>query len=90
MKPADLDTLAKGLLDSETLFGQEIKDLINGEAPAREGLSELVRAQGSVGEETISKLRAMGFRKLPGPAAPGSSARDNSWSNSSIATTCNW
>jgi hypothetical protein len=47
---------------------------------------KLERMASASSRQTLSsKLRAMGFRKLPGPAAPGSSARDNSWSNSSIA-----
>jgi cell division protease FtsH len=39
---ADLETLAKGLLEYETLSGEEIKDLLNGKAPVREGVSEPV------------------------------------------------
>jgi cell division protease FtsH len=35
-KRADLETLAKGLLEFETLTGDEIKDLINGKRPVRE------------------------------------------------------
>jgi cell division protease FtsH len=36
-KRADLETLAKGLLESETLTGEEIKDLLQGKAPVRRG-----------------------------------------------------
>jgi cell division protease FtsH len=35
-KRADLEVLAKGLLEFETLTGDEIKDLINGKRPVRE------------------------------------------------------
>ena len=36
----ELEILAKGLLEFETLSGDEIKDLINGKPPVREGFSE--------------------------------------------------
>jgi cell division protease FtsH len=39
-KRDDLETLAKGLLEYETLSGDEIKDLLNGKPPTREGFSE--------------------------------------------------
>src|SRR5262245_47748979 len=39
-KRADLETLAKGLLEYETLSGEEIKDLLDGKPPVREGVSE--------------------------------------------------
>jgi cell division protease FtsH len=39
-KRADLELLAKGLLEFETLSGDEIKDLLNGKPPVREGVSE--------------------------------------------------
>jgi cell division protease FtsH len=39
-KRADLETLAKGLLEYETLSGEEIKDLLAGKPPVREGVSE--------------------------------------------------
>ena len=35
-KRADLELLARGLLEFETLTGDEIKDLINGKRPVRE------------------------------------------------------
>jgi cell division protease FtsH len=41
-KRADLEALAKGLLEYETLSGDEIKDLLNGKPPVREGVSEPV------------------------------------------------
>ena len=39
-KRADLETLAKGLLEFETLSGDEIKDLIMGKRPNRESIIE--------------------------------------------------
>jgi len=39
-KRADLDTLAKGLLEFETLSGDEIKDLLMGKRPNRESTIE--------------------------------------------------
>jgi cell division protease FtsH len=39
-KRADLEALAKGLLEYETLSGDEIKDLLAGKPPVREGVSE--------------------------------------------------
>ncbi len=36
----ELETLAKGLLEYETLSGDEIKDLLNGKPPVREGFTE--------------------------------------------------
>jgi len=35
-KRKDLDTLAKGLLEYETLSGQEIVDLLDGKVPLRD------------------------------------------------------
>jgi cell division protease FtsH len=39
-KRADLESLAKGLLEYETLTGDEIKDLLAGKPPVREGVTE--------------------------------------------------
>ena len=39
-KRADLETLAKGLLEYETLTGEEITDLLNGKKPNRESVLE--------------------------------------------------
>jgi cell division protease FtsH len=39
-KRADLETLAKGLLEFETLTGDEIKDLLMGKRPVRESVIE--------------------------------------------------
>ncbi len=43
-KRADLETLAKGLLEFETLSGDEIKDLLDGKPPVREGVIRAVDA----------------------------------------------
>ena len=39
-KRADLETLAKGLLEFETLSGEEITDLLQGKRPVRESVIE--------------------------------------------------
>jgi cell division protease FtsH len=44
---ADLETLAKGLLEFETLTGDEIKDLLNGKRPSRESVIEPTTPRGS-------------------------------------------
>jgi cell division protease FtsH len=46
-KRADLETLARGLLEFETLTGDEIKDLINGKRPVRESVIEPTTPRGS-------------------------------------------
>jgi cell division protease FtsH len=46
-KRADLETLAKGLLEFETLTGDEIKDLLNGKRPNRESVIEPPTPRGS-------------------------------------------
>ncbi len=46
-RSADLEVLAKGLLEYETLSGEEIKDLLAGKPPVREGLSEPVQPRAS-------------------------------------------
>ena len=46
-KRADLEMLAKGLLEFETLTGDEIKDLINGKRPSRESIIEPQNPRGS-------------------------------------------
>src|SRR3569623_2954008 len=46
-KRADLEILAKGLLEFETLSGDEIKDLINGIRPNRETVIEPSGPRGS-------------------------------------------
>ena len=46
-KRADLETLAKGLLEFETLTGDEIKDLLAGKRPLRESVIEPATPRGS-------------------------------------------
>src|SRR5690242_8709668 len=46
-KRADLEALAKGLLEFETLTGDEIKDLLNGKRPNRESVIEPTTPRGS-------------------------------------------
>jgi cell division protease FtsH len=46
-KRGDLELLAKGLLEFETLTGDEIKDLLDGKPPVRDGVSEPVAPRGS-------------------------------------------
>ena len=56
-KRADLETLAKGLLEFETLTGDEIKDLLAGKRPVREFGDRAVNAAwlgGSAGRQTAS------------------------------------
>src|SRR5665213_1689720 len=46
-KRSDLEVLARGLLEFETLTGDEIKDLINGKRPVRESVIEPTTPRGS-------------------------------------------
>jgi len=46
-KREDLEVLAKGLLEFETLTGDEIKDLLNGKRPSRESVIEPTTPRGS-------------------------------------------
>jgi len=46
-KRADLEVLAKGLLEFETLTGEEITDLLAGKRPSRESVIEPVAPRGS-------------------------------------------
>ncbi|MDQ0503272.1 ATP-dependent zinc metalloprotease FtsH [Xanthobacter agilis] len=46
-KASDLETLARGLLEYETLSGDEIVDLINGKTPNRESVIEPANPRGS-------------------------------------------
>src|SRR5262249_61917089 len=46
-KRGDLETLAKALLEFETLTGDEIKDLLAGKRPSRESVIEPATPRGS-------------------------------------------
>jgi cell division protease FtsH len=46
-KRGDLEVLAKGLLEFETLTGEEIKDLLEGKRPIRESVIEPTTPRGS-------------------------------------------
>jgi hypothetical protein len=69
-KRADLETLAKGLLEYETLTGEEIKELLQGKPPVRRGMGasktckvreHAACEQGIQGREPAAVLpRAMG------------------------------
>jgi cell division protease FtsH len=65
-KRADLETLAKGLLEFETLTGDEIKDLLNGKRPTRESVIEPTAPRSSA-VPTAGKGRP---RPEPGPLEP--------------------
>src|SRR4029450_11630398 len=66
-KRDDLETLARGLLEYETLSGDEIKDLLAGKPPVREGLTEPV-------EPSTSAVPPAG-RTRPGPEPGGRGRR---------------
>src|SRR5262249_57525892 len=63
-KRADLELLAKGLLEFETLSRDEIKDLLNGKRPNRESVIEPSTPRGSA-VPTAGKPRPR-----PGGAGP--------------------
>jgi cell division protease FtsH len=66
-KRADLETLAKGLLEYETLTGEEIKDLLDGRQPRSD--EPHVRRAGSSNEEAASVGTVdEGMGPLPIPA----------------------
>ena len=59
-KRADLETLAKGLLEFETLTGDEIKDLLAGKRPNRESVIEPLHAalvRGAAGRQAAARGR---------------------------------
>jgi cell division protease FtsH len=62
-KRADLETLAKGLLEFETLSGDEIKDLLMGKRPSRESVIEPTTPRSS----TVPSAGAGRNRPRPGP-----------------------
>ncbi len=68
-KRDDLETLAKGLLEYETLTGDEIKDLLAGKPPVRESVIEPATPRGfgrAAGRQ--------GRGRAPRPARPGAAA----------------
>src|SRR6202044_1434279 len=67
-KRADLETLAKGLLEFETLTGDEIKDLVMGKRPVRESVVDPTTPRNS----TVPTAGAGRNRPGPqtGPLAP--------------------
>ena len=67
-KRADLETLAKGLLEFETLTGDEIKDLLDGKRPMRESVIEPSTPRSSA-VPTAGK-----GRRGPEPARPAGAA----------------
>jgi cell division protease FtsH len=67
-KQADLETLAKGLLEFETLTGDEIKDLLVGKRPSRESVIEPAAPRASA-VPTAGKGRR-GPEAEPGPLEP--------------------
>ena len=62
-KRADLETLAKGLLEFETLSGDEIKDLLAGKRPVRESVIEPATPRSSA-------VPSAGKGRPPRPDAP--------------------
>jgi cell division protease FtsH len=66
-KRADLELLAKGLLEFETLSGDEIIDLLNGKRPSRESIIEPTTPRSSA-VPTAGKGRPRS--EPPGPMEP--------------------
>jgi cell division protease FtsH len=62
-KRAELEILAKGLLEFETLSGDEIKDLLDGKRPVREWVSEPATPRSSA-------VPSAGKGRPPRPDAP--------------------
>jgi cell division protease FtsH len=62
-KRSDLETLAKGLLEFETLSGDEIKDLLDGKRPVRESVIEPTTPRSSA-------VPSAGKGRPPRPDAP--------------------
>jgi cell division protease FtsH len=67
-KRADLETLAKGLLEFETLTGDEIKDLLAGKKPSRESVIEPATPRASAVPSAGKGRR--GPEPDPGPLEP--------------------
>jgi cell division protease FtsH len=68
-KRADLETLAKGLLEFETLTGDEIKDLLMGKRPNRESIIEPTTPRNTT-VPTAGAGRNRPPRAEPGPLEP--------------------
>jgi cell division protease FtsH len=68
-KRADLETLAKGLLEFETLTGDEIKDLLLGKRPNRESIIEPTTPRNTT-VPTAGAGRNRPPRAEPGPMEP--------------------
>ena len=83
-KRADLETLAKGLLEFETLTGDEIKDLLMGKKPKRESVVEPT-APRYFGGATAGKPRP---RPDPDPVWSRSRRRRVRWCNE-LNSKCN-
>jgi cell division protease FtsH len=66
-KRADLETLARGLLEFETLAGDEIKDLLAGKRPNREAIIEPTTPRSSAVPSAGNKGRR---GPEPGPLEP--------------------
>ena len=78
-KRADLETLAKGLLEFETLSGDEIKDLLAGKRPVRESVIEPATPRSSAVPSAGKGRPPRPDAPLdPQPAAAGVSSRHNS------------
>jgi cell division protease FtsH len=67
-KRADLEALAKGLLEFETLTGDEINDLMNGKRPSRESVIEPTTPRSSAVPNAGKGRR--GPEPGPGPLEP--------------------
>lgn len=69
-KHADLEALAKGLLEFETLTGDEIVDLLKGKKPNRESVLEPTTPRASAVPRPASRARGRSGSR-PGAAAAG-------------------
>ena len=69
-KEADLEALAKGLLEYETLSGDEIRNLLDGQPPIRDSGDTVASARGSaVPTAGRGKPRETGGGMEPQPQA---------------------
>jgi len=69
-KRADLETLAKGLLEFETLTGDEIKDLLMGKRPNRESVIEPTTPRSTTVPTAGAGRNRPPPRSEPGPLEP--------------------